>query len=218
MHDFEWIPTPLKNTILRTRNQLRKVHQQRVLTSLDDLACTQLIIGAAGTRYEGWVATDKETLNLLDQESWMPLLSLESIDALLAEHIWEHLHPQEAITAAMTCYAFLKPGGHLRVAVPDGLQPRAAYIDAVKPGGTGLGAEDHKVLYTYASFRDLFEGVGFEVRLLEYFDEQGHFHCAEWDPAEGMIQRSKRFDARNAEGGLVYTSLILDAVKPQEAS
>jgi len=37
----------------------------------------------------------------------------------------------------------------LRVAVPDGFHPNPGYIERVKPGGTGPGAGDHKILYTY---------------------------------------------------------------------
>ncbi len=137
-----------------------------------------------------------------------------SLDAILAEHVWEHLHPYEAVVAAKMCYAFLKPGGYLRVAVPDGFHPDDSYRDAVKPGGTGAGADDHKVLYTYLSFRDVFINAGFDVRLQEYFDEHGEFRCNDWDPSEGMIQRSKRFDPRNSSERLAYTSIILDAIKP----
>ena len=52
---------------------------------------------------------------------------------------------------------------------------------------------------------------GFEVRLLEYWDEQGVLHQAHWDPAQGRIRRSVRFDTKDR--GFPYTSLILDARK-----
>jgi predicted SAM-dependent methyltransferase len=175
------------------------------------------VIGSSGTRIDGWVSTDQEVLNLLEKESWATFIERDSLDAILAEHVWEHLHPHEAVIAAMTCYTFLKPGGYLRVAVPDGFHPEKSYIDAVRPGGTGAGADDHKVLYTITSFRDLFINAGFDVRPLEYFDEHGQFHCSDWSPSDGVIRRSKRFDSRNAPERLAYTSIILDAVKPKAA-
>jgi len=113
---------------------------------------------------------------------------------------------------------FLKPGGYLRVAVPDGFHPDPEYVEWVRPGGTGPGSDDHKVLYTYATFRDLFEKIGFDVVLHEYFDESGQFHFTDWAPSDGMIERSKRYDSRNANGRLAYTSIILDAVKPSIAA
>ena len=125
--------------------------------------------------------------------------------------------PRDAARAAVTCHAFLRPGGHVRAAVPDGWHPDPRYVAAVRPGGTGAGAHDHQVLYTHESFRQLFEGAGFEVRLLEYFDEHGGFHGIEWDPADGFVSRSRRFDPKNVDGRLAYTSIILDAIKPDAA-
>lgn len=60
----------------------------------------------------------------------------------------------------------------------------------------------------------MFEGAGFEVRLLEYCDEDGQFHYEEWDAQQGFIYRSLRFDHRNQDGKLGFVSLIVDAVKP----
>jgi predicted SAM-dependent methyltransferase len=48
---------------------------------------------------------------------------------------------------------------------------------------------------------------------LEYFDERGKFHFKDWHPDKGMIIRSIRFDPRNRNGSMIYSSLIVDAVK-----
>jgi predicted SAM-dependent methyltransferase len=93
------------------------------------------------------------------------------------------------------------------------LHPNADYVAAVRPGGTGAGADDHKVLYTYRTLAQVFEGIGFSVELLEYFDEEGRFHANEWTTEAGLVRRSSRFDPRNTEGTLAYTSVILDAFK-----
>jgi len=39
-------------------------------------------------------------------------------------------------------------------------------------------------------------------------------HAAEWRDEDGFIERSQRFDKRDTDGVLRYTSLIVDAVKP----
>ena len=174
----------------------------------------RIIIGASGTSQAGWVPTDIAELNLLMPEQWRSFCEPESLDAILAEHVWEHLTAEEGLVAAQTCYRYLKPGGHVRVAVPDGFHPDATYVESVRPLGTGPGADDHRVLYNHKTLRQTFEAAGFVVRLQEYFDEQGGFHCQDWDPADGHIRRSKRFDPRNQDGQLKYTSIILDAMKP----
>jgi predicted SAM-dependent methyltransferase len=172
-----------------------------------------LVIGASGIYEKGWVPSDAEFLNLLNAGHWATYFREGSIDAIVAEHVWEHLTHEEGFTAARRCYQYLSPGGYLRVAVPDGFHPHAAYIEYVRPGGSGPGADDHKILYNYLTFGALFERAGFRVTLLEYFDARGIFHATEWRPEDGKINRSSRFDERNRNGVLNYSSIIIDAHK-----
>jgi predicted SAM-dependent methyltransferase len=174
----------------------------------------RIVVGAGGLFDPGWIPTDVDVLDILDLAHWRRLFRENSIDALLAEHVWEHLTAEQGSRAAHNCYRFLRPGGYLRVAVPDGFHPDPQYIEGVRPGGSGAGAHDHKLLYNHESFRQLFESAGFQVEPLEYFDLAGQFHAVDWDPSQGKIDRSKRFDERNKDGRLVYTSVILDARKP----
>ena len=176
----------------------------------------KLVVGASGWGNPGWFATDEQFLDLTKPAHWSRFFAPASVDALLAEHVLEHLTPQEAQLAARTTYEFLKPGGYFRIAVPDGLHPEPEYQQWVGVGGKlpGQVSNDHKVLYTHRTLRELLEGVGYLVQLLEYFDESGQFHHEEWHQAQGLIRRSRRNDKRNKDGKLVYTSIILDAVKP----
>lgn len=174
----------------------------------------KIVIGASGVSENGWVPSDINYLNLLNGDQWFSYFQENKIDALLAEHVWEHLSEEEGILAAKTCFKYLKNGtGYLRVAVPDGFSHNNKYIEYVRPGGNGYGAHDHKVLYTYKTLSDVFENAGFKVDLLEYFDENGVFHYKPWNKDDGMIFRSSRFDVRNTDKTLNYTSIILDAKK-----
>lgn len=173
----------------------------------------RIVIGAAGLYDRGWIATDIEQLDLLKEESWQRLFERGSVHSLLAEHVWEHLSEEDGYEAARRCYEYLKPGGYLRVAVPDGFNPNPQYIDYVKPGGNGAGAHDHKVLYDHRTLSRVLEEAGFRVQLLEYFDSKGVFHSVDWLPKDGKIHRSQLFDDRNLGGSLSYTSLMLDAWK-----
>jgi len=173
----------------------------------------KIIIGASRKPIPGWIPSEAEFLNLLDSGTWEKFFEPCSITALLAEHVWEHLTEQEGLIAASNCFKYLKQGGYLRLAVPDGLHPSVEYIESVKVGGSGLGADDHKVLYTYKMIQSLLEQAGFQVKLYEYFDESGKFHYNNWNPDEGMITRTKQFVARNRDGQLNYTSIVLDAIK-----
>jgi predicted SAM-dependent methyltransferase len=191
---------PIKRLILRWR--LLRQRDRRI------------IVGAGGYGQAGWISTDITSLNLLREGDWRALLAEGSLAAILAEHVWEHLDPADALEAARRCRRYLRPGGHLRIAVPDGLSPDPAYLAQVRPGGSGPGADDHRALYTYRTLGDLLAQAGLAPRPLEYFDEAGTFHASDWDPADGIVRRSRRFDRRNSDGRLVYTSLIVDAIRP----
>jgi len=174
----------------------------------------RVVVGTSGLTQSGWISTDIDALDLLKPDTWERYFSDASLDAILAEHVWEHLTPEQGQRAAETCFRFLKPAGYLRVAVPDGFHPDQDYQQWVRPGGSGPGALDHQVLYTFESLSRSMAAAGFSVELLEYFDSSGQFHFRPWSVDDGMIHRSKDFDARNRDGRLGYTSVILDAVKP----
>jgi predicted SAM-dependent methyltransferase len=109
----------------------------------------------------------------------------------------------------------LEPGGYVRIAVPDGNHPSPEYIENVRPGGIGSGAQDHKVLYTYATLNELFTSQGFVVNGLEYFDDSGDFITNQWKNEDGLIHRSFLNDERNRDGVNKYSSIIIDAFKPR---
>jgi predicted SAM-dependent methyltransferase len=198
----------------RLRPWLTTRRRRNRLMRLAKVTPRRIVLGAGHKRLPGWVATDIHELNILEGEDWERYFADNSIDVLLAEHVWEHLTLEQGSAAAALCFRFLQPGGYLRVAVPDGLHPDSDYIEWVRPGGSGPGAEDHKQLFDYKTFSGMFSEAGFDVNLLEYFDGSGAFHCRDWSPEDGMIDRSSRFDHRNRGQDLKYTSLILDAVKP----
>lgn len=192
------IPSPVRREF-RNRLLRRRLKDKPV----------RIVIGASGVFEAGWIPTDSDQLNLLEPETWARFLEVDSIDAILAEHVWEHLTFAEGMQAAATCFRYLKPGGRVRVAVPDGLFPDPEYQEYIKVGGAGGGLlhPGHLVVYTYASLREVFESAGFSTVLLEYHDEQGNFHGVDWSIAEGMIHRSRRFDDRGP------ISIVMDAIK-----
>lgn len=174
----------------------------------------KIVLGAGNLFDKGWILTDINTLNVLKKSDWDKFTSQHKIRNLFAEHVWEHLTDEEAEIANRNCFNNLKRTGVFRIAVPDGFHPDQSYIEATKPGGSGDGAQDHKIHYNYRIMKERLEQAGFKVKLLEYWDEQGNFHAVDWTDEGGRVRRSKRYDPRNVDGKLNYTSLIIDAVKP----
>ncbi|QKE72416.1 SAM-dependent methyltransferase [Arthrobacter citreus] len=164
-----------------------------------------------------WIQTQEEELNLLEKSTWERKFEKNTISAILAEHVWEHLTYEEGIKAAEICYEYLQPSGYIRCAVPDGFFQDETYQNIVKVGGPGPKdhpAASHKIVYNYKTLITMFETAGFEVTLLEYCDEGGTFHFNEWDRRDGIIFRSKQYDPRNHGEKVLFPSIIVDAIKP----
>lgn len=197
----------------------------------------RVIIGSGGQSMEGWLATDIDQLNIVDETSWNRLFNLGSIDRMLAEHVLEHLTLRELNSALRHAYKYLKPGGILRVAVPDAFHPSRYYYNLVKPGGRETPYE-HMLFLEHELLSRISREVGFEVKLLEYFDEKGIFHGTDYRGEDGVIQRCASnncgLDTQDVEvmtrfyssipehlrqqfvdRRMSYTSLIVDLIKPQ---
>lgn len=203
---------PVARRVRAMRADLRARHMLRssIRKTTGDL---RIVIGSSGTGWDGWISTEYPMFDVTNAASVRRFLRPGSVSAFLAEHVWEHLTPEQAMAAVRNCHAMLRPGGRLRIAVPDGLHPDPEYIEYARPGGTGEGSDDHKVLYTFSTLASLLETAGFKVQLLEWFDGEGGFHFNEWDPSDGLIVRSSRYDDRNRENRTAYTSLIADGIK-----
>ena len=209
------LPASVANLLITTAQwPLRLLAQRRFRRELEHRPW-RIVIGAGGQSPPGWIDTERYFLDLLNAAHWERCFPEASIDAILAESVWEYLTPSEALTAAKTCFHYLKTGGYVRASVPDGLHPDSAYIEWVRPGG----GVDHtfgvpsQTLYTYRTFAGAFADAGFRVHLQEYFDEKGVFHHLPWNPEKGMITRSIRFDPRNGKGRPQFTQIIIDAFK-----
>ncbi len=103
-------------------------------------ACAQrgepirIVIGSGGVEQaQGWLPTNIQYLNLLVEDHWRHAFGDNRLDNVLAEHVWEHLTLEDGKAGAARCFAYLKPGGRLRLAVPDGNHPDHDYLELVRP-------------------------------------------------------------------------------------
>ena len=185
--------------LLAIRAQVRASHPLNV------------ILGAGPVNVNGWISTDTDILDMTSTQGWRKLFSPNSIDRLMAEHVMEHLSDAECTVALRECFRYLKRGGLLRIAVPDGNRKDRKYVEEVSPPKDG-----HKLLFTVDDLVARLDRVGFEATPLEYFDELDQFHSHPWAETDGLIRRSVRHDTQEQfkRGTLYYTSLIVDARKP----
>jgi predicted SAM-dependent methyltransferase len=171
----------------------------------------KVIVGAGKTQYTGWIATDYPALDITKAEDWQRYFAPQSIQRIVAEHVLEHLTTEQLRQFLQAVRPYLADDARIRIAVPDGYHPDPTYIKYVRPNGSGLGSDDHKVLYNYELLAKVVEQVGFICELLAYYDAQGQFHKNEWDIADGYIERiggTRTLDGKQFS----YTSLIVDCL------
>ena len=171
----------------------------------------QIIFGAGNTYQKNWISTEQENLDFLKIDTFNKLFEKNEISNIFAEHVFEHLSLENGIQAIKNLKPFLKINAKIRIAVPDGYFPSKEYINYVKPGGVGPGADDHKTLYNFKTISKLFDN-DFKINFLEYFDEKGNFQYKKWDIGDGKVIRSRYFDPRNTDKQIKYSSLIVDAI------
>jgi len=169
-----------------------------------------LIIGAGPTRFIGWFPTDIVTLDVTNEKYFQKYFKSKKIEKILAEHVLEHLTDSELDLMINNFYKYSTKNVNIRIAVPDGFHKDENYINTVKPGGTGVGAEDHKQLFTYRTLSEKFGKYGFVPHLKEYWNETGEFHTNYSNDENGYVIRSFINDKRNEDKHPHHTSLIVD--------
>jgi predicted SAM-dependent methyltransferase len=198
----------------------------------------KLVVGANGTRFDGWISADSEkVLDLLDRPAWERAFANKRLKHVLAEHVFEHLTFSGALMGLRLIHEMLEPGGTLRFAVPDAYHPSSYYRYMVRPGGHEPAAKEHQYFWSIEDIPVVEQATGFRAEPLEYFDSEGSFHAVPFTDERGYIRRCSRhyvpntspyadwdnsriaatvperirgaFEAR----GLTYTSLLVDFVK-----
>ena len=210
------IPARLRAGIRRLIKAVRYRHRRlRIARAVRAGEPIKVILGAAQTWQAGWYATNEQWLDITRAADWRQVFKgRRMISHVVAEHVFEHLTPDQCRGALRHIHDHLVEGGRLRIAVPDGYNPSEEYRRHVAVGGIGDDADDHKQLLNADSLYALLAEAGFEPRLVEGYDRRGNLVRGSWSPDDGFIRRSRANPDSGAWGFVdANTSLIIDAVK-----
>lgn len=120
----------------------------------------RLNIGAGSTVIPGWTAIDRK----LGTEAFPLPYPDDSVDEIRASHILEHFTFRDAREAMKEWFRVLKPGGRIRVAVPD-VDKAAAWPDKQERlfflmGGQTDENDIHRSAYDASRLESLMDSVG----------------------------------------------------------
>jgi predicted SAM-dependent methyltransferase len=135
---------------------------------LSDSETLNVIIGSGTTSIAGYITLDKysKTANIQRDILEEGIFNPESVDKFLAEHILEHFIQEDGEKLIKICYAALKTGGTLEIAVPDMCRIMEVtdeeYRRKVMYGHQRPGMH-HKFGYSLSSLKALLEKFNFII-------------------------------------------------------
>lgn len=174
----------------------------------------RIIVGAGNTAYPGWLSLRKRDLDITDRQSWERLFPRDSLDAILCEHVLEHLTEDESERAINNFFCYLRRDGYCRIAVPDGYNPSENYINFVKPGNW-WNKEDHRQLFNVDTLGLLLQREGFKVEPIEGYTKNGWFSNPDFRSARVLRRPGELWNVLQCLVSLsAYNSLIVDGIKP----
>jgi predicted SAM-dependent methyltransferase len=179
-------------------------------------------LGCGGMTFKDWLNIDSEYPHhcdiIWDLTKGLPFLPEGQFDAVFSEHFFEHITRKAAMTLLQDCFRALKPGGHLRIAIPDLDLLIYAYL------------QNSKDLATSETFREEY-GAVFDTRC-EFFNIAtrgwGHTYMYNHEEIEALLRhvgfgRVKRAVVRQSDVPLLHnresrpaqeSSLIVEGRKP----
>jgi len=129
------VPPSLRPKVRRAATSLVMVRERRRALNIARSMPLQLHLGSGRSPKPGWVNLDlfgDPTDLVWDLDRPLPF-EQSTVDAIFQEHLLEHFTLGKGLALTEECHRVLKPGGVLRIGVPD----TAAYARAYVRGGGG---------------------------------------------------------------------------------
>ncbi len=121
-----------------------------------------------------------------------------SVTRIHSEDFFEHISKEEIKELLAECYRLLKPGGRLRISVPDYKNPKdRPFLDQQKDPRLPL----HVTLTHYELMKDLIEESPFKNYTFYHYWEGDQFIRKDIDYSHGIIKRTPENDPRCRKNG-----------------
>ena len=159
------MPQSLRPIVRRLTTNVISGWQRRVAKRLARQTPLRLNFGCGTLRLEGWINVD--LIGLPVDLSWdirRPLpFEEDTVEAIFHEHVLEHIDAYRGYHFLKECHRILKPGGVMRIVLPDAARYMGSYLDP-----------EHKFLNSW-------RGPRFTAMLAVQEEFYGFGHCAMYD-------------------------------------
>ena len=124
-------PAPLRMGPRRVATRFVRPRERRRAAALLGAQPIRLHLGSGNSPKRGWVNVDLASYPVeLVWDLSRPLpLPAESVDSIFHEHLLEHLSLSQGLALCDESYRLLRPGGILRIGVPDAEASTRSYIE-----------------------------------------------------------------------------------------
>lgn len=171
------VPRRFRGTARMLLTDMVAPRERKKATQLMTTRPFRLHLGCGGVHKDGWVNVDfvGDPIDLAWNLSKPLPFPDASVDAIFHEHLLEHLPLRDGLRFTRECFRVLRPGGVIRVGVPDAgrllrsyLDPADGYLDQLHPGRPTrlLAAQElfywhrHCTMYDADTLNMLLEGSG----------------------------------------------------------
>lgn len=169
----QWIKKTLNRLLVRPRKLPASLH-----------------LGCGWVHLDGWCNVDIQpwsSVDVVDDVAFLRRFRPASVDRIYACHVLEHFPHGETAVILSRWFTLLKPGGELRISVPDmdaivriynahldhfHTQGNTPWVGLIY-GGQGDSKDFHMAGFNYCWLRFLLEGAGFTA--IETYPHQPHF-------------------------------------------
>ena len=142
-------------------------------------------------------------------------LPTNSVDRLHSEDCFEHIELTQYPRILEELHRILKPGGRLRLAVPDYRNPKDRFC---LEKGFDPRNNLHITLTTYELLKPVLDASPFTVDYLHYWKDDDTFVQNDIDYSKGYVRRTPDNDERNKGADKLHvTSFVCDLIKTSEA-
>lgn len=177
----------------------------------------KLHIGCGKRKIHGWVNLDLDPANKPDivaDAGTLKKINANSVEILYASHVLEHFKRNNTLKVLQLWYSKLRPGGVLRLAVPDFEKVVEAYVARGIPlqtllgflvGGQRTDLDNHYMVFDFNLLESLLKKAGFIDAKRYNWEETEHFYIDDY---------ASSFLPHMDKGRGLLMSLNIEAKKP----